>query len=128
MSDCGLRPDDYAIYSVLFDEGPHAPTDLARRVGMPPTTMSHYVHAMLDRGHVEREIVASDRRSFRLRLTADGLAVHGRASRAFAEAHSRFMAALEVDEQAAEAILATIGKAAERADAALQDDRVEATA
>ena len=128
MADSGLRPDDYAVYSVLFDEGPHSPTDLARRVGMPPTTMSHYVRAMLERGHVERETVANDRRSFRLRLTPDGFAAHAMASRAFQEAHSRFIAALEVDEPAAEDILGAIGRAAERADAALQADSVEATA
>ncbi len=128
MADCGLRPDDYAIYSVLFDEGPHAPTDLARRVGMPPTTMSHYVRAMLERGHVEREVVAADRRSFRLRLTADGLAAHAAASSAFEQAHSRFMAALDVDEPAAESALEAIGRAAERAEAALQADSIEATA
>jgi DNA-binding MarR family transcriptional regulator len=128
MADCGLRPDEYAVYSVLFDEGPHAPTDLARRVGMPPTTMSHYVRAMLERRHVEREVVASDRRSYRLRLTASGLAAHARASRAFAEADRRFMAALEVDPEHATEILASIGRAADRAAADLGADSVGATA
>ena len=128
MADCGLRPDDYAVYSVLFDEGPHAPTDLARRVGMPPTTMSHYVRSMLERGHVERETVASDRRSYRLRLTASGLAAHARASRAFAEADRRFMTALAVDERQATAVLAAMGRAAEVAASELSADSVEATA
>lgn len=128
MADCGLRPDEYAVYSVLFDEGPHAPTDLARRVGMPPTTMSHYVRAMLERGHVEREIVASDRRSYRLRLTDAGLAAHARASRAFAEADGRFMAALAIGEQEATAALAAIGLAADHAAVALAADSIEATA
>jgi DNA-binding MarR family transcriptional regulator len=128
MADGGLRPDEYAVYSVLFDEGPHAPTDLARRVGMPPTTMSHYVRAMLERHHVEREIVASDRRSYRLRLTASGLAAHARASRAFAEADRRFMAALEVDPAHATEVLGSIGLAADRATAELAADTMEATA
>jgi DNA-binding MarR family transcriptional regulator len=128
MADCGIRPDEYAVYSVLFDEGPHAPTDLARRVGMPPTTMSHYVRAMLERGHVEREIVASDRRSYRLRLTEAGLAAHARASRAFAQADRRFMTALEIDEAEATDVLASIGRAAETAAADLAADSVEATA
>jgi DNA-binding MarR family transcriptional regulator len=128
MADCGLRPDEYAVYSVLFDEGPHAPTDLARRVGMPPTTMSHYVRAMLERGHVEREIVASDRRSYRLRLTDAGLAAHANASRAFAQADQRFMTALEIDEAQATDALASIGRAAERAATDLAADSVEATA
>lgn len=128
MADCGLRPDEYAVYSVLFDEGPHAPTDLAQRVGMPPTTMSHYVRAMLERGHVERDVVASDRRSYRLRLTDSGLAAHAEASRAFAEADRRFMAALEVSEAEATGVLAAIGRAADQAAAELAADSVEATA
>ena len=69
MADAPLTPDEYAVYSVLFDEGPQTPTDLARRVGMPPTTMSHYVRAMLDRGHAVRQVVPSDRRSYRLALS-----------------------------------------------------------
>ena len=70
-----LRPDEYAVYSVLFDEGPQTPSDLARRVGMPPTTMSHFVRALLERDHAARETVSSDRRSYRLALTPAGLAV-----------------------------------------------------
>lgn len=128
MADCSLRPDEYAVYSVLFDEGPHAPTDLARRVGMPPTTMSHYVRAMLERGHVEREVVSSDRRSYRLRLSDSGLAAHAEASRAFAEADRRFMSALEVDEVEALDVLASIGRAADTAAAELAADTIEATA
>ena len=54
MVDSPLTPEEYAVYSVLFDEGPHAPTELARRAGMPPTSMSHFVRAMLERGHAER--------------------------------------------------------------------------
>jgi DNA-binding MarR family transcriptional regulator len=128
MVDSGLRPDEYAVYSVLYDEGPHAPTDLAKRVGMPPTTMSHYVRAMLERRHVEREIVSSDRRSYRIRLTDAGFGAHARASRAFAEADRRFMAALDVPNAEATAVLAAIGRAAEVAQAQLAGDSVEATA
>ena len=44
------------------------------------------------------------------------------------QAHSRFIAALEVDEAAAKALLAAIGRAADQADAALAADSIEATA
>src|SRR5512144_2929630 len=69
MADAELRPDEYAVYSVLFDEGPQTPPDLARRVGMPPTTMSHHVRALLERGHAFREVVPADHRSYRIALT-----------------------------------------------------------
>jgi DNA-binding MarR family transcriptional regulator len=126
MADAELRPDEYAVYSVLFDDGPQTPTDLARRVGMPPTTMSHYVRALLERGHAVREIVTADRRSYRLALSAAGLGAHAAAGRAFREADERFRDALEIDEGAARETLAAIGDAAVSAEARLAADSMEA--
>jgi DNA-binding MarR family transcriptional regulator len=128
MADAELRPDEYAVYSVLFDEGPQTPTDLARRVGMPPTTMSHYVRALLDRGHASRATVPADRRSYRLALTASGLRAHARAGRAFAEADRRFQEALGLDEEGARDVLRAIGEAAADAETRLANESIDATA
>ena len=128
MAAAPLRPDEYAVYSVLFDEGPTTPTDLARRVGMPPTSMSHFVRTLLARGHAERETVAADRRSYRLALTDEGLRVHAAASRAFAEADARFQAGLGIDQDAARDTLVAIGEAARIAEQALAADSMQATA
>src|SRR4051812_19754156 len=127
MADSELRPDEYAVYSVLFDEGPHTPSDLAKRVGMPPTTMSHYVRALLERGDAVREIVPGDRRSYRLALTPAGLRAHEAAGRAFAEADRRFGDALRIDEEAARTVLAAIGEAAVAAERTLAIESIEAT-
>ena len=127
MADGELRPDEYAVYSVLFDEGPQTPSDLARRVGMPPTTMSHYVRSMLERGHAERQIVSADRRSYRLALTPGGLRTHRAASRAFGAADQRFSAALRIDPDAARAALLAIGEAAGEAEARMAADAIDAT-
>ncbi len=125
MAGAELRPDDYAVYSVLFDEGPHTPSDLARRVGMPATTMSHYVRALLERGHAAREVVAADRRSYRLALTPEGLRAHAAAGRAFREADERFRDALGIDEEGARRVLAAIGDAAVIAGSRLAADSME---
>ncbi|HEX5824893.1 MAG TPA: MarR family transcriptional regulator [Candidatus Limnocylindrales bacterium] len=128
LANSGLSADEYAVYSILFDEGPHAPSELARRAGMPPTTMTHYVRSMLERGHVERAPSSSDRRSYRLVLTAAGILAHGRASRAFDEAHRRFIGALTVDEVEAGTVLRAVGRAAAVAEHRLTADSVDATA
>jgi len=128
MADAPLRPDEYAVYSVLFDEGPKTPTDLARRVGMPPTTMSHFVRTLLTRGHAVRETVAADRRSYLLALTDEGLRVHAAASRAFAEADARFGAACGSDQDGARGTLRAIAEAARIAESALAADSMQATA
>jgi DNA-binding MarR family transcriptional regulator len=112
MVDSPLTPEEYAVYSVLFDEGPHAPTELARRTGMPPTSMSHFVRAMFERGHAERAPSPADRRSYRIVLTDAGLDAHAAASAAFREADARFVGALATDEEDARAILRGIGRAA----------------
>ena len=128
MADADLRPDEYAVYSVLFDEGPQTPSDLARRVGMPPTTMSHFVRALLERGHAEREVVSSDRRSYRLALTLAGLQAHAAAGGAFRAADQRFSAALRIEPEGALAVLLAIGEAAVEAEADLAADAIAATA
>jgi len=128
MADSPLTPEEYAVYSVLFDEGPHAPTELARRTGMPATSMSHFVRSMLERGHAERAPSPADRRSYRIVLTAAGLAAHGVAGAAFAEADQRFIRALAADEEDARATLRAIGKAASTAEARLSADSVDVTA
>jgi DNA-binding MarR family transcriptional regulator len=128
MAASPLTPEEYAVYSVLFDEGPHAPTELARRTGMPPTSMSHFVRAMLERGHAERSPDPADRRSYRIVLTEAGLEAHEAASRAFAEADGRFVRALAADEEEARAILGAIQRAAEIAERRLLADATDATA
>ena len=128
MVDSPLTPEEYAVYSVLFDEGPHAPTELARRAGMPPTSMSHFVRAMLERGHAERALSPADRRSYRIVLTDAGLAAHAAASLAFSEANARFVGALAADEEEARVILRGIGRAASVARERLAADAADQTA
>ena len=128
MADSPLSPDEYAVYSILFDEGPHAPTELARRCGMPATSMTHFVRAMTLRGHAERAVSAEDRRSYRIVLTASGEAAHAETSQAFAEAERRFTETLGVDENQARATLRAIGTAAAEARTGLLDDAIDETA
>ena len=127
MADSPLTPEEYAVYSILFDEGPHAPTELARRTGMPPTSMSHFVRGMRERGHAERSPAIDDRRSYRVVLTPAGMRAHAAASVAFAEADQRFIRALAVDEEDARSILRAIGRAATVAHDRLTADSIDAT-
>jgi DNA-binding MarR family transcriptional regulator len=128
MHDSPLTPEDFAIYSVLFDEGPHAPTELARRTGMPATSMSHFVRTMLARGHAERAPDPADRRSYRIVLTRPGREAHAAASAAFAEADDRFRQALVADEETSREILRAIGRAAAVARGRLEAEAAERSA
>jgi DNA-binding MarR family transcriptional regulator len=119
MAHSPLKPDEYAVYSGVFEFGPIAPTDLAAVVGMPPTTISHYIRHMREAGHVVEERDARDGRSRTLTLSATGLAAHRQANRTFEVAYkafvrrvrseSRVKSALAVIEAAARDALTDIG-------------------
>jgi DNA-binding MarR family transcriptional regulator len=67
-----LRGDEYAVYSLLAEQGPLSPTVLARRTGMPATTVSDHIRTMSQRGHLTRERDPRDARAAVLRLTGTG--------------------------------------------------------
>ena len=83
LAGTGMRPDEYAVYSLLFEMGPLTPTDMARQMGMPLTTMLDYARAMNARGHVSRRAHANDGRAYQLRLTSSGLSAFHKASAAW---------------------------------------------
>jgi DNA-binding MarR family transcriptional regulator len=83
LAPSGLTADEFAIYSMLRSAGAVTPTELARWMAAPPTTVSSYVKRLQGRGHVIREASAEDRRSYQLRLTPHGEAAHQRAGELF---------------------------------------------
>jgi DNA-binding MarR family transcriptional regulator len=126
MDGSGLTPDEYAVYSALLEFEPLSPTEMAHVVGMPTTTMSHYVREMRERGHVEEQQNPRDGRSRMLRLTASGRAAHRRANLAFEEAYRRFVAGI-ADPDVAKRSLEEIETAADQAlDRLARDSRAEA--
>ena len=124
MADADLRADDYAIYSALFEFGPLTPTELGRVVGMPATTVSHYIRAMRDRNHLEEARNPTDSRSRMLHLSRQGHRAHRRASLAFEDAYRRFVARVAEPGEAARALR----EIEEAAAAALAELTSEATA
>ena len=59
------------------------PTELARWMAAPTTTVSSYVKRFERRGHVRRVADPSDGRSYRVKLTAAGRRAHRRAGELF---------------------------------------------
>ncbi len=79
----GLDADEYAIYSVLSSGDAMTPTELARWMAAPATTVSSYIKRFERRGHVERVANPDDGRSYRVRLTGEGRRTHTEASTLF---------------------------------------------
>jgi DNA-binding MarR family transcriptional regulator len=84
LAPAGLDGDEFAIYSLLTAASSITPTELARWMAAPPTTVSSYVKRFEARGHVEREPNPADRRSYRIKLTPAGRRAHRAAAALFA--------------------------------------------
>jgi DNA-binding MarR family transcriptional regulator len=115
----GMRPVEYALYSLLLEAGPRTPSELAAALGVPASTMSGYLRPMLERGHARRIPNPTDGRSFHVGLTGAGRAVQRRANPAFSHANDAITAELERPEREVRGALAEIADAIERAAARL---------
>ncbi len=94
LSGCELRPDEYAVYSILFEHGSLTPTQMARLMAMPVTTTLDYLRVMTARDHVRRTRNPADGRSYLVSLTTAGLSAHRRTNAAWNVAVRRLEEAL----------------------------------
>jgi len=129
MRDAGLKPDEYATYSVVFEQGPVTLTEMARELHMPVTTVADYVRAMLRRGHLRKDVHPTDQRSYLLALTSTGRRAHQKANQSFERAYLALLDELgDLDEGHARAVLQALAASTDRALAGLSTDRKDAAA
>lgn len=83
LANVALRADEYAVYSLLFEQAPLTASEMARRMGMPLTTVLDYLSAMDQRRHLRREPHPRDGRAQQLSLTIAGISAHRRTNRAW---------------------------------------------
>ncbi len=80
MAESGLRPDEYAVYSLLLERGPLTATQMAEYLGMPLTTVLDYIRSMTAAGHVVRTAHPFDGRATELSLSRTGERAQRRAN------------------------------------------------
>ncbi len=105
MREGPLTPAEYAVHSAVFELEAANPTALAARLGMRLTTFMDQLRLMERRGHARRVGHPTDRRSYRVVLTAAGNEAHRAANRLFVGADADFRANLPDGEVAAKAAL-----------------------
>jgi MarR family transcriptional regulator, temperature-dependent positive regulator of motility len=115
MSESPLRPEEYAVYSAIFELEQVTPTGMAERLGMPLTTVMDHLRVLERRGHVRRIEHPRDARSYLVVLTSEGLRAHREANRRFELAYQAFVDRLPEEPARAKAALLKIREAAEQA-------------
>lgn len=68
----GLSPDEYGVFSGIVNLGRVAPTELAAKLNVPPTTISVYLARFLERGIARRLPNPEDGRSYLVEATDEG--------------------------------------------------------
>jgi DNA-binding MarR family transcriptional regulator len=111
LAETGLSADEFGLYSVLTSAPSMTPSEVARWMAAPPTTVSSYVKRLESRGHLERRRNPDDGRSVVLRLTDEGRAAHQAAGLAFLPVLARVEAQLGRHEPAVRKSLALLLRA-----------------
>jgi len=94
-----LTTDEFAVYSLLRLIGPTTPSQLASGLGMPASTMSHYLRRMADRRHLHRTRNPADGRSSFVELTKSGRVATEACFPGFDKAISAFRQHLDIPEK-----------------------------
>jgi len=107
LAPAGLTGDEFAIYSVLAASPGITPGELSRWMAAPATSVSSYVKRLEARGHLGRQPHPSDRRSYRIGLTAAGERAYHAGSALFGPVRDRVIRSLgDRDNAVRESLLA----------------------
>jgi len=128
LEGTGVRPAEYAVYSLMLEAGPRTPSELAAMLGMPLSTMSTYIGSMLARGDAKRIPNPSDGRSVRVVLTDRGRGVVRTVNPPFTRAVAALESNLDNPVGDVRAVLREVLEAIERADAQLATERQASSA
>lgn len=98
LEPSGLTADEFGIYSVLRAPADITPSELAKWMCAPSTTVSSYVKRFESRGHVARRRNPDDGRSYVLELTDEGRRAHQAAGECFQPVLERVVSELGAKE------------------------------
>ncbi len=126
LAGTGIRPAEYAVYSLMLEAGPRTPSELAAMVGAPASTLSTYLSAMLARGDARKIPNPADGRSVRVVLTDRGRAAVRRVNPPFSRAHFLLADSLDRPSEEIHAALVALSEAIERASSELASDSTQA--
>ncbi len=120
-----IRPDEYAVYSLILDQQAITPTGIADRLSLPVTTVLDQLRAMDQRGHIFRLDNPADGRSFLISLTPSGRRTHDATGELFDRVMVPLLRNLELPPRDVHAALRAIDAAARVALQEVAEDRVE---
>jgi DNA-binding MarR family transcriptional regulator len=111
LAPVGLTADEFGLYSVLTTAESLTPSEVARWMAAPLTTVSSYVKRLEARGHLDRRRNPQDGRSYVLSLTEEGRRAHQAGGERFLPVLRAVLAELGRDEPEVRRALASLHRA-----------------
>ena len=121
MAGSGMRPDEYAVYSLLFTEGPITATEMAQQLGLPLSTVLDYLKAVDAAGHLDRDRHPDDGRAVQVALNSKGIAAQVRANKHWEVVRKQIEGSLRMPKTQVRAALVALDDAAATALSAARD-------
>ena len=112
MAGSGMRPDEYAVYSLLFMEGPITATEMAQQLGLPLSTVLDYLKAIDAAGHLDRDRHPYDGRAVQVALNSKGIAAQVRANKHWEVVRKQIEGSLRMPKSDVRAALVALDDAA----------------
>ncbi len=112
MAGSGMRPDEYAVYSLLLMEGPITATEMAQQLGLPLSTILDYLKAIDAAGHLERDRHPDDGRAVQVALNSKGIAAQVRANKHWEVVRKQIEGSLRMPKSEVRAALVALDDAA----------------
>src|SRR5260370_22359935 len=121
MAGSGMRPDEYAVYSLLFMEGTMTATEMAQQLGLPLSTVLDYLKAVDAAGHLDRDRHPDDGRAVQVALNSKGIAAQFRANKHWEVVRKQIEGSLRMPKTQVRAALVALADAAATALRAARD-------
>ena len=128
LSPAPLSPEEYAIYSHIFENDRCTPSEMARDLSMPLQTVSDWVALLRKRGHLVSTTNDQDRRSYRMSLTDEGVQAQRETNVYFERAYRLFIKGLGRSEREMRAHVQQMTEAVHTAAAAIERELLKGTA
>jgi DNA-binding MarR family transcriptional regulator len=122
MAPSGMKPDEYAVYSVIVARGPLTATQMSDLLGMPLSTVLDYLKSMRAAGHLERIAHPNDGRAVQVRLSPSGLKAFQRGHHHFEKAFQPIARALSMPLESVRLAIAALDEAAREVGAIVPAD------
>ena len=128
LSPTPLSPEEYAIYSHIFEYDRCTPSEMARDLGIPLQTVSDWVALLRKRGHLVSTTNDQDRRSYRMSLTDEGLQLQRETNVYFERAYRLFIKGLGKSEREMRTYVQQMTQAVHNATAAIERELLKGIA